>query len=56
MNPRTAPTSRRDGHRAPERMRNLEDLTAQARDNLVDRVRAARKRLAKTPPRVARLR
>lgn len=61
MNPTTAPTSSdagagKDARPTREQTRKLDGLTAQARDNLVERVRAARKRLPKAPPQVARLR
>jgi hypothetical protein len=59
MNPPTAPsapTREAERRRAPERMRSLEGLSAETREDLLERVRAARRRLAKASPGLARLR
>jgi hypothetical protein len=59
MNPPTPPTAAtgtKQARRGSEQLRGLEDLSAQTRDIVLERVRAARKRLAKTSPGAARLR
>lgn len=56
MNPPTDPVSNRDVHQTHQQMRRFGGLSASARENVLERVRAARKRLPKTPPGLARLR
>lgn len=57
MNAPPGPVTTRDITKTKDQMRSLEGLTTQARENLLQRVRAARKRLPEAPSnRLARVR